>query len=183
MWPTHPATPAQKPSETPATAALSFALCHDTQHAMGTRAQAVMCPSARRGIPSRCRIDERCRDGSHGDRAPNDGALLSPTKVTLWGKPLGKRQVQPSNLQNDCVYTCDQFAQQLKGMCAVTTSHCQYVQAALDASGDDHGCDVWSTACEQLPKEYAQNCAATTDSCVTCSAVTSDAYNLCTSRP
>lgn len=107
-------------------------------------------------------------------------ALTPPTKSTLWGKPLGKRQVQPSSLPNDCVYTCDQFAQQLKGMCAVTTSHCQSVQAALDATSDDHGCDVWSTACEQLATEYAQDCAATPDGCVTCSAATTDANNLCT---
>lgn len=107
-------------------------------------------------------------------------ASLLPSKTVMWGKTLGKRQVQPSSLPNGCVYTCAQFSQELAGMCAITTSQCESIQAASGTSSDDHGCATWSAACDALATQYEQDCAGSSGNCVTCDTATTDANSLCT---
>lgn len=108
-------------------------------------------------------------------------ATFTPTRTTkFWGQSPAKRQVQPSNLPNNCIYTCSQFSQELNGMCAITTSRCESVQAASGAASNDLGCNTWSSNCNQLAAQYEASCAASTNNCVDCSTASTDANNMCT---
>lgn len=107
-------------------------------------------------------------------------ASASATTTTIWGLSPVKRQVLPSNLPNNCIYTCALLSQQLNGMCAIATSQCESVQAASgNPSSADHGCDVWSSNCNTLAAQHVATCEASTSGCVNCATASSNAYDLC----
>ncbi|KAL1407915.1 hypothetical protein Q8F55_004710 [Vanrija albida] len=108
-------------------------------------------------------------------------AAVTPSRTTkFWGQSPAKRQVQPSNLPNNCIYTCSQFSQELNGMCAITTSRCESVQAASGGTSTDVGCSTWSTNCNQLAAQFEASCTQSTNNCVDCGTASTDANNLCT---
>lgn len=107
-------------------------------------------------------------------------SAIVPTRTTkYWGKSLGKRQAEPSGVTGECIYTCPQFAQQLKGMCAITTSQCETVQAASGQPSTDLGCTTWSLRCNERASQFESTCLATTSDCVDCLLASSGAGSLC----
>lgn len=102
-----------------------------------------------------------------------------PSRTEVWGNVAAKRQVQPTSLPNNCIYTCPQFSQELSGMCAISTSQCESVQAAAGTTDTDYACELWSTTCYANAALYEEQCTSSTGDCVTCPTSSLQAYDLC----